>query len=67
MNRRLNKKVGVKDIAAKAGVYIGTVDRVLHNRGEVKKETKEGTMMSKSKEETKESTRTLGSGSNLRN
>lgn len=35
------KRIGVKDIAAKAGVSIGTVDRVLHNRGEVKKETKE--------------------------
>jgi len=35
-----NKKAGVKDIAAKAGVSIGTVDRVLHNRGEVKEETR---------------------------
>lgn len=35
------KRVGVKDIAAKAGVSIGTVDRVLHDRGEVKKETRE--------------------------
>lgn len=40
----LKKKVGVKDIAAKAGVSIGTVDRVLHNRGEVKKETREKVM-----------------------
>lgn len=37
----MSKKVGIKTIAAKAGVSIGTVDRVLHNRGEVKKETKE--------------------------
>lgn len=37
----MKKKTGIKDIAAKAGVSIGTVDRVLHNRGEVKKETRE--------------------------
>ncbi len=41
INNRVLKKVGVKDIAVKAGVSIGTVDRVLHNRGEVKKETKD--------------------------
>ncbi len=35
------KKTRIKDIAEKAGVSIGTVDRVLHNRGEVKTETKE--------------------------
>ncbi len=35
------KKTRIKDIAEKAGVSIGTVDRVLHNRGEVKAETKE--------------------------
>ena len=40
MVARVDKKVGVKDIAAKAGVSIGTVDRVLHNRGEVKEETR---------------------------
>lgn len=39
-----NKKVGIKEIALKAGVSIGTVDRVLHNRGEVKKETYERIM-----------------------
>jgi LacI family transcriptional regulator len=39
MTKKPNKNVGVKDIALKAGVSIGTVDRVLHNRGEVKKET----------------------------
>lgn len=31
----------IKDIALKAGVSIGTVDRVLHNRGEVARETRE--------------------------
>lgn len=41
MDKKTSKWVGVKDIAAKAGVSIGTVDRVLHNRGEVKKETRE--------------------------
>jgi LacI family transcriptional regulator len=41
MNKQTSKRVGVKDIAAAAGVSIGTVDRVLHNRGEVKAETKE--------------------------
>lgn len=40
MVAKVNKKVGVKDIAANAGVSIGTVDRVLHNRGEVKEETR---------------------------
>ncbi len=34
------RKTRIKDIAEKAGVSIGTVDRVLHNRGEVKAETK---------------------------
>ncbi len=34
------RKTRIKDIAEKAGVSIGTVDRVLHNRGEVKEETK---------------------------
>jgi LacI family transcriptional regulator len=40
MEPKVNKKIGVKDIAARAGVSIGTVDRVLHNRGEVKEETR---------------------------
>lgn len=35
------KQVRIKDIAEKAGVSIGTVDRVLHNRGEVATHTKE--------------------------
>lgn len=36
----LPKKIRIKDIAEKAGVSIGTVDRVLHNRGEVKEDTR---------------------------
>lgn len=44
MNRKVQKRVGVKDIAEKSGVSIGTVDRVLHNRGEVKEETREKVM-----------------------
>lgn len=35
------KKTRIKDIAVLAGVSIGTVDRVLHNRGEVAEETKQ--------------------------
>lgn len=38
------KKIGIKEIAHRAGVSIGTVDRVLHNRGEVKKETHQKVM-----------------------
>lgn len=41
MIKEPNTKIGIKDIAALAGVSLGTVDRVLHNRGEVKKETRE--------------------------
>lgn len=33
------KRITIKDIAAMAGVSIGTVDRVLHNRGEVNPDT----------------------------
>ena len=40
----MSKTVRIKDIAQKAGVSIGTVDRVLHNRGEVKATTKEKVM-----------------------
>jgi len=36
-----SKKARIKDIAILAGVSIGTVDRVLHNRGEVAEKTKE--------------------------
>ncbi len=35
------KKVSIKDIAEKAGVSIGTVDRVIHNRGRVSQDTRE--------------------------
>jgi LacI family transcriptional regulator len=35
------KKARIKDIAKLAGVSIGTVDRVLHNRGEVAEETRQ--------------------------
>jgi len=34
------KKARIKDIAAIAGVSIGTVDRVIHNRGEVAEKTR---------------------------
>jgi len=37
----MRKNTRIKDIAFKAGVSIGTVDRVLHNRGEVSNETKQ--------------------------
>jgi LacI family transcriptional regulator len=37
-------RVTIKDIAAMANVSIGTVDRVLHNRGEVNQETQERVM-----------------------
>ncbi len=40
MSEKPVKKITVKDIAAEAGVSIGTVDRVLHNRSEVKDETR---------------------------
>ncbi len=35
-----SKKARIKDIAARAGVSIGTVDRVLHERGEVAEKTR---------------------------
>lgn len=34
------RKTRIKDIALLAGVSIGTVDRVLHDRGEVAEETR---------------------------
>ncbi len=34
-----NKRTGIKEIARLADVSIGTVDRVIHNRGEVSKKT----------------------------
>jgi LacI family transcriptional regulator len=37
-------KVRIKDIADRAGVSAGTVDRVLHNRGEVSDKTRERVM-----------------------
>jgi LacI family transcriptional regulator len=36
-----DKKITIKDIAQLAGVSIGTVDRVIHNRGEVSNKTRE--------------------------
>lgn len=38
--KETNKQIRIKDIAEKAKVSIGTVDRVLHNRGEVAESTK---------------------------
>jgi LacI family transcriptional regulator len=40
MNKHTGKRIGIKDIAARAGVSIGTVDRVLHMRGDVSEATK---------------------------
>ena len=37
----MKKNIRIMDIAEKAGVSIGTVDRVLHNRGEVSEETRD--------------------------
>ena len=37
---RCNEVATIKEIAQKAGVSIGTVDRVIHNRGRVSEETK---------------------------
>lgn len=44
MKNNTDKRIGIKDIAARAGVSIGTVDRVLHNRGEVKEATRQKVM-----------------------
>ena len=38
---KLPDKIRIKDIAALAGVSTGTVDRVLHNRGEVSQKSRE--------------------------
>jgi LacI family transcriptional regulator len=43
-NRENEGKTRIKDIARLAGVSIGTVDRVLHNRGEVSGKTRERIM-----------------------
>lgn len=40
----LQRRVTIKDIAAMANVSIGTVDRVLHKRGEVNQQTEERVM-----------------------
>ena len=37
----MKKNIRILDIAEKAGVSIGTVDRVIHERGEVSKETRD--------------------------
>jgi LacI family transcriptional regulator len=42
--KTLQYRVTIKDIAAMAKVSIGTVDRVLHNRGEVNQETHDRVM-----------------------
>jgi len=44
MNKKPNRKAGIKDIAELAGVSIGTIDRVLHNRSEVSEETRKKVM-----------------------
>ena len=40
MNKNNTNKIRIKDIAQKANVSVGTVDRVLHNRGEVAADTR---------------------------
>ena len=40
----IKKKIRIKDIAELANVSVGTVDRVLHNRGNVNKEKREKVM-----------------------
>lgn len=40
----MNKKVRIKDIAERAGISVGTVDRVLHNRGYVSEAAREKVM-----------------------
>jgi LacI family transcriptional regulator len=41
LKKEAASKTGIKDIAKLANVSIGTIDRVLHNRGEVSKTTSE--------------------------
>ena len=41
LKKYIAHKIGIKEIAIKAKVSIGTVDRVLHNRGEVAENTKQ--------------------------
>lgn len=41
MKSQSKNTIGIKDIALRANVSIGTVDRVLHNRGEVSEATRE--------------------------
>lgn len=55
--------VRIKDIAAKANVSVGTVDRVLHNRGRVSEEVRQKvlTMMQELNYEPNMIARTLGS------
>ncbi len=36
-----SKKARLKDIATLSGVSLGTVDRVIHNRGQVAEKTRE--------------------------
>lgn len=40
LKKQATYKIGIKDIAKQANVSIGTVDRVLHNRGEVAEDTR---------------------------
>ena len=40
MKPKGSNKVRIKDIALKAGVSVGTIDRVLHNRGEINENTR---------------------------
>jgi LacI family transcriptional regulator len=44
LKKQLKNKIRIKDIADMADVSIGTVDRVLHNRGEVAQSTKDHIM-----------------------
>ena len=41
MKKNIANKIGIKDIARQASVSIGTVDGVLHNRGEVAEKTRQ--------------------------